>query len=138
MLSEAIARVLPELRAEAEARMTSRCTIRRTSGATTTNPDGFEVPAWTDVLIDVPFRLGGSGGASASRRVTIGESEVELAVRVGHFPADTEGLADSDLIEVTEGENAGVVLRIVEASWQDQATARRVPVVEVTRPEEWA
>jgi hypothetical protein len=138
MLHEAISRVLPELRAEAEARMTSRCTIRRNDGTTTTDPDGFEVPAWTDVLTDLPFRLGGSTRASNSRRVTIGETEVELAVRVGHFPASTEGLTDGDLIEVTEGENAGVVLRIIEASWQDQATARRVPVVEVTRPQEWA
>jgi hypothetical protein len=118
--------------------MTSRVTVRRTDGTSTTNPAGFEVRAWDDVHVDLPFRLGGSTGAAGSRRVTIGESEVELAVRVGHFPAGTVGLADGDLIEVTEGENAGVVLRIIEASWQDQATARRIPVVEVTRPQEWA
>ena len=117
--------------------MTSLCTIRRTDGGTTTNPDGFEVEAWTEVHTDLPLRLAGSRGDGGTRTVTIGETEVALAVRTAHFPADTEGLSDGDLIEVTEGENVGAVLRIVEASWQDQATARRVPVVEATRPEEW-
>jgi hypothetical protein len=52
-------------------------------------------------------------------------------------PADTSGLLDGDLVEMTGGENAGLVLRVLEVAFQDQATARRLPVVEVQRPEEW-
>lgn len=128
---------LPFLRSEAEARMTDRVAVMRKTGATTT-VDGLEVPEWATVYAASPFRLGGSNaGSSGTRTVTIGTTEMQLAVRVGHFPAATDLLADGDLIEVTAGENAGLVLQIVEADWQDQATARRVPVVSVQRPEEW-
>lgn len=136
-LQSAIDAELPYLRAEAEARMLSTATVRR-SGAMVV-VDGIESPGWADVVTDVPFRLGGADrGGAGTRTVTIGETEVQLAVRTGSFPAGTTGLQDGDLIEITAGENAGLVLRIVEAAWQDQATARRVPVVEEQRPEEWA
>jgi hypothetical protein len=138
-IQAAIDAELPYLRAEAEARMLSRVTIHHATGATTPNADGYDVPAWEVVASDVPFRLGGANaGSSGFRTVTIGTTEVQVAVRIGHFPADTTGLVDGDLIEVTSGENAGAVLRIVESAWQDQATARRVPVIAVQRPEEWA
>jgi hypothetical protein len=117
--------------------MASTATVRR-PGGTTTNAGGFKVDAWTDVHTDIPFRLGGKAQFSGeTRSVTVGDVELTLAVRVGHFAADTTGLADGDMIEVTGGENAGAFLRIVEASWQDQATARRVPVVEAQRPGGW-
>ncbi len=122
----------------AAARMSATCTIRRKTGAMTTGADGLEVPEWATVHADLPFRLGGANsGSSGTRTETIGGVEVQVATRVGHFPAGTE-LADSDHIEITAGENAGVVLRIVEAEGADQQTARRVPVVSVRRPEEWA
>lgn len=119
--------------------MTSQCKIRRATGHTTQDEDTLEeVPVWTVTHAQLPFRLGGSDrGASTTRTISIGDDEYQQAVRVGNLPASTDNLADGDLIEVTAGENAGRVLRIVEASWQDQATARRVPVVEVDRPEEW-
>lgn len=115
--------------------MTSRATVRRPSGAA---EGRFGATVWADVLTDVPFRLAGSvRGGSGSRTVRIGETEVEVATRVAHFPADTAGLRDGDLIDVTAGECAGLVLRVVEASWTDQQTALRVPVVEDQRPAEW-
>lgn len=124
-------------RAMAEARMLSEAVVMRKTGDMVTDPDGFKSPEWATVLTS-PFRLGGAdAGSSGSRTVTIGGAELNLALRTGHFPHDTVGLADGDLIEILAGENAGLVLRIVEATWQDQATARRVPVVEAQRPEEW-
>lgn len=116
-----------------------RATVRRKSGSTTV--DGMEVPTWTTVASGVPFRVS-AGNASlstpgATRRQVVGNVETMLASRVGHFPASFTDLADNDLIEVTAGENTGLVLRVVEATWLDQSTARRVPVVEVQRPEEW-
>jgi hypothetical protein len=124
-------------RARAESRMTSRARIRRIDPANPTTVDGIETDGWADVHTDLPMRLGGSSGAAGTRTVTIGETEVQVAVRVASFPADTTGLRDGDVVEVTEGESAGVFARIVEAGWQDQATARRVPVVETQRPEGW-
>ncbi|QSR28888.1 Hypothetical protein CFH99_0060 [Nocardioides aromaticivorans] len=124
-------------RLAAESRMTSRCTVRRKTGASAV-VDGFKVAAWAVVHADLPVRVGGaSRGANPARRDDLGSGEVEVAVRTAHFPYSTADLADSDYVEVTSGENAGLVVRIVEATWQDQATARRVPVVSVVRPEEW-
>lgn len=138
-LYAAIASELSGLRAEAESRMVSRATVRRRTGDTIVNPDGYEVEEWAIVHEGLACRLGGSErGGSSTRTVRVGDSEVQVAVRVAHFPADTSGLSDGDLVEITSGENAGVVLRLVESAWQDQATARRVPVVETTRPAEWA
>jgi hypothetical protein len=100
---------------------------------------GLEGSAWAAVYVDLPLRLAGTyRGDSPSRTLDIGGVEVEVAVRTAHLPHDADDLLDGDLIEVTAGENAGLVLRIVEAAWQDQATARRVPVVAVDRPEEWS
>lgn len=138
MLGHDLAAILPELRAQAESRMTSTALVRRVDPDNpTTDGNGFEVDGWAEVYAG-KFRLGGSErGGSAARKVNIGDVEVALAVRVAHFPADAAGLRDGDLIEVTSGDCAGVFLRVVEASFQDQATARRVPVIETDRPGGW-
>lgn len=118
----------------------SNATVRRKMGLTP--PDqitGEQTPIWAVVYADIPFRLGGErSGASGTRTITVGGLEMQVAVRFGSFPHDTDDLQDDDYIEITAGENAGLVLRIVEAEWQDQATARRVPVVSTGRPSEWA
>lgn len=140
ILQSAIAAELPFLRAEAEARMVSTAAVMRKTSLTAQNETtGLEAAVWATVYPDAPFRLGGSErGGSTSRTVTLAEGELQIAVRVGHFPADHDLLADGDLIEITSGENEGLVLRVIEAEWQDQATARRVPVVTEQRPSEWA
>lgn len=118
--------------------MTSRAAVMRPTGDTTT-VGGFEVTEWAAIHTDLPLRVGGSDrGGSGFRRLTVGESETQVAVRVASFPAGTDDIADGDLIEVTSGECVGLVLRILESTPQDQATARRVPVVEEQRPEEWS
>lgn len=117
--------------------MTSRATAKREGDPTTV--DGLEVPSWTVVVADLHGRLAGSsGGAAQTRTVTIGQTDVQLAVREWHCPASTTGLRDGDIIEVIAGDNAGVFLRVVESAFQDQATARRVPVVEIQEPEGWS
>jgi hypothetical protein len=138
-LQAAIAAALPDLRVEAEARMTSTVTIhRRGIRDAQDEASGLEGDVWTSVATAVPFRLGGADrGGSGSRTLTIGGVETTVAVRVGSLPTTQTDLADGDLLEVTAGENSGVVLHVVEATWQDQATARRVPVFEVQRPPEW-
>lgn len=119
--------------------MVSTVDVRRKTGATTTNADGYKVPEWETVHAGIPFRSdGGSSSNGGSRTVTIGDVSFEQATGVGHFPASTSDLADDDLIDVTGGEWAGDVFRIVAAIRYDQKTARRVPIVEADRPEEWA
>lgn len=126
-------------RAAAEARMLSRCTIRRKTDATTTDGDGNEVPVWATTYTAHPLRLvSESTGSTQSRRVETAGVQFELAVRTAHLPASTSDLRDGDLIDVTSGDNAGMVLRVIEADWADQTTARRVPVVATQRPTEWS
>lgn len=119
--------------------MTSTATIYRKTGQTEQDETtGLEVPVWTVVYTDLPFRLGGSdSGDSASRREDIGGVEVQTAVRIGHLPVAIDDLSDGDFIDVLTGENAGTAWRIVEAAFKDQATARRVPLLAEDRPEEW-
>lgn len=136
-LNDAISEELPFLRAEAESRMTSTCTVWRTTGRTEQDEStGLESPVW-EIVYTGPMRLGGSRNAATTRTESIGGVEVQRALRVAHFPASADTLADGDLVDITAGENAGTVLRIVEADWQDQATARRYPVESTERPEEW-
>ena len=54
--------------------MTSRVDIRRTTGDSTPGTDGYDVPGWTTVRYDVPFRLAGSrSGDGGSRSVAVGD-----------------------------------------------------------------
>lgn len=130
---------LPGLRQIAESRMSSRCAVMRKTGETT--PDeatGSDVPTWATVYPSAPFRLGGANqGSTGSRVVDVPGGELALALRVGHFPDDHRLLEDGDWVDVVEGESAGLVFRIVEASPKDQQTAMRVQLVEERRPEEW-
>jgi hypothetical protein len=128
---------LEQFRAAAESRMLSRATVRRKTGATTTNVDGFEVPAWSSRYTSIPCRIAGaSRSESPTRSLNVGGAEVQVSTRVAHLPHGTV-LRDGDLIEITTGELVGSVWRVVEADAADQQTARRVPVIATERPEEW-
>lgn len=123
-------------RAAALARMLSRATVRRKTGATTTDASGRKVPVWEVAHTDLPCRITGmTRGQSPSRTLDIGGAQVQVAIRTAHLPHDTTNLRDGDLLEVV-GESAGVY-QIVEADTSDQQTARRVPIVATQRPKEW-
>lgn len=125
-------------RAAAERRMTSTCTVMRPTGDTTTAANGLEVPEWATVYTDLSVRLAGaSKGASSSLPITVGSVEVRAARREASFPHDATDLQDRDLVVMTSGDSDGLVLRILEADWADQQTARRVPVEATRRPAEW-
>lgn len=114
--------------------MLSTATVRRKGAEVPQDEDtGLEGSAWADVHTDIRMRLVGGD----TRRVTIGGVEFQQATARADFPHDTTDLADGDLIDVTAGEWAGAVFEIVEAVKGDQRTARRVPVREAERPEEW-
>lgn len=139
MLADDIAWALPQLRAEAEARMTSRVTIYRKSGRQAQNEStGEQSPEWVPVHTDLPFRLDFSSSSDGgSRRIEVAGVEYETATALGHFPAATADLQDGDYIDITAGECAGDVFSIVAAVRADQKTARRLPITEESRPDEW-
>ncbi|WP_370290245.1 DUF6093 family protein [Nocardioides sp.] len=118
-------------RAAALARMTSRATIHRPGGFA--EVEGFKVKAWAIVATDVPVRLRSRGASSAS---SIGTVSTEVARSEAHLPIGTD-LRDGDLLEVTAGEHVGRVVRVVDSETGDQATALRVRVETVPRPQEW-
>lgn len=118
--------------------MTSRCTIRRKTGNTVIDDENQEVDEWATVYADLPVRIASSPSSARSRTQTPGEAEVERATPRADFPASTSDLRDNDYVEITAGENTGRILRIIEADWSDQATARRCPVEATERPTEWS
>lgn len=122
----------------AEARMTSRCTIRRQTGNMVLDADNQQVPEWEVIYTDLPCRIASSPSAARSRTQRPGEAELERATPRLDFPASTSDLADNDHVEIDSGENAGRVYRLIESDWTDQATARRIPVMAVERPTEWS
>lgn len=131
---------LAEHRADALERMTSTGRVRRSTGRKAQNPDtGREEPVWATPHESLPARLrtNRSGDGAATQATEGGVVEVR-GRRELHLPHDTRDLRDGDLFEILAGEWAGSVWRITDASpGGDQATARRLPVVETSRPAEW-
>lgn len=127
---------LADLRAIAESSLWSRADVRRKGPLQTV--DGLKVPTWTEVLVDVAFKLAdATGGRGQSRTVTIGNTQVEVAVRVGKFTADTEGIRDGDVVEITAGDNAGRFVQVVDSLGKDQQAALRLPVIQISKPDGW-
>lgn len=121
-----------------DVRMPSTCTIRRKTDNMVIDADNQQVPEWIVVHTDLPCRLATSRGAIKSRTQTPGDAELERAAPDLHVPALTSNLANNDVAEITTGENTGEVARLLETSGTDQATARRIPVEAIERPQEWS
>lgn len=106
--------------------MTSTCTIRRAgTGDPVYGPDGDQVVP-QGVVYSGPCRV----GAGSVRQLTVGNTQSEQATRTLHLPADTTGLKDADTATIDSGETAGLTLRLLEVTWQDQATALRIACTE--------
>lgn len=135
-LAPAIERVLPQLRAEANARMTSRAHILRATGNLTQDAEGFDVPEYATIYADLPCRID-SGGSSdgGSSGVNIDGITYEEATGTGHFPYPSELINADDLVLVTSGEWPDACYRIVVATHYDQKTARRLPIEREPIPE---
>lgn len=142
MLGQDLLGPLAELRAHAESRMgvaagASECTVRRDVGLGEQQPDGSQPREWEVIHSQLPCRLSTGTGSNSSRTVTAAGGDVEVPVRTCSVPWNTQNLRDGDLIEITAGESAGQVLRIVESAAADHKTALRLPVIGAQRPEEW-
>jgi hypothetical protein len=124
--------VLARGRTAALARMDSEVIARRKTGSSTI-VNGVKVPEWEVVHAALPYRHVPKG----SRPVTIGGAEFSEATARGDVPHDTTDVRDDDHYEITSGEWAGTVVKVIEAVKGDQRTARQLPVKEVPRPSEW-
>lgn len=123
-------------RRAAVARMTSRADILRPTGDLTTNAEGFEVPEYEVIYMDLPCRIdtgGNSNGGSAG--VDVGGVTYEEATGVAHFPHPSELLANDDIVLITSGDWPDDCYRIVAAIRYDQKTARRLPIAQEPKPE---
>lgn len=134
MLGYTIGEALPDLRAEAESRMTSTCTIRERSTGTTTNPD-------TGAVVDVPgavvyagvCRLRPATLQAQSREIGGGEvfvSDVMLSV-----PVSVTGIGKGMAVTVDSSPDdalVGMRLEIQDVSRGDALTTRRVWCLEVS------
>lgn len=127
-------------RAAAVARMTSTCTIRRKTAATTIDPvTGFKVPVWVDVYVDLPCRIdwqdaGAGGYLSASIG---GEVEVTRSRRVLKAPHDTRDARDHDVAKITSGDCDGLFFAMPKVAFADQKKQQEIPITETQRPDGW-
>lgn len=109
--------------------------IRRRLPDPVRNPtSGLLEDGWDVVHSELPGRL---DGAEQSRTETVGNVSTEQSVTLLHLPWNTFDLLDGDLYEITAGDWAGHVVRILETPRRDQKTARRLPVVDEEKPREW-
>lgn len=129
--------VLDAGRRAAQARMTSRATVKREGGPPVI-VDGLEVPGWTILLSMLPCWVDNNGPSSGTRAVTVGQTEVQVASRVLKTPHDTTGLRDGDVVQIQGGACDGRFFRIVEATIADQKKQQELPIVEVQQPEGWS
>ena len=118
----------------AESRMASTGTAYRRNGYTA-DANRLQVPAW-EVVYTGKCRIASGRGPTSSTPETTADLDIARSSMVGHFPHATE-LRDGDLIDVTAGESAGLVFRVVEADQGDQRTACRVRLIQTERPAEW-
>lgn len=115
--------------------MTATALVKRPGGKTT-GPDGFEVDGWTEVYAGLPCWV--DNGGTGTRTVSVGDVEVQTAVRVLKVPHDATSLRDGDVAQIVGGACGGRFFRVVEATFADQKKQQELPVVEVQAPEGWA
>lgn len=121
--------------------MTSRANVHRISGSSGQDEGtGLQGVTWETVHADIPFRLKAPGNTASVGNIrleTVGGIEISQALGQGYMPVAINDLLDNDVIEVTVGEWAGTVWRVLEATVGDQLTSRRVPMLQIDRPQEW-
>lgn len=64
------------------------------------------------------------------RRLDVGGTQTEQATRTLKLPAGTVGPRDADFATIDSGDCAGLILRLLEVTPKDYATALRISCVE--------
>ena len=136
MLADDIARVLPELRREAEARMLDTAEIRRKTGNMTQDPDtGSETPEYAAAFTTACRVSAGRG--LAVRDAEVGGRTIAEATRELHIPVDSPEVLPDDIAVITavhatsDPTLLNATLTFAGAAPGSQTTARRLQVDEV-------
>ena len=136
MLADDIARVLPELRREAEARMLDTAEIRRKTGNMTQDPDtGSETPEYAAVFTTACRVSVGRG--LAVRDAEVGGRTIAETTREFHIPVDSpEVLPDDVAVMLTVHATSdptleGATLTFAGSAPGSQTTTRRLQVEEI-------
>lgn len=137
-LQSSVERALPELRAEAEARMTSTCIIRTPGTPVRNNETGVHEPGEPVEVYSGKCRLrwphpapqDGNSGQTAWAVDRIGTLSI---------PIDSPAVPDGALVEITSNPHdpsvVGMELTVLMPQGQTHGTARRLPVQIATRDE---
>lgn len=137
-LASAIAAALPQLRAEAEARMTSTCTATTPGEPVWDDVAGEYTPGPVTTLYTGPCRL--RMGNPAPQNADAGETTWAVDRGVLSLPisdATSADVVDGALVTITANPNdpavVGLELTVLAGHFQTDSTARRLPVQVVTR-----
>lgn len=128
-----LASVVNRGRAQAEARMDSRCRIKYRTGQSMM-VDGVEQPVYANRATNVPCRVHPIDAAGQNTTpAAVAGVRILRAISVPH---DTVEVFPGDLVELTtigpltEAALAGKAFRVVDPAYSSQATARKLQVEE--------
>lgn len=128
---------LPALRAQAESLMKDTCTVRRATGATTTDPVTLEeVPVFAVVLTGLMCKIKSVTAQDIDAHVP-GQTVVKSSLE-WHVPVATVGVKVNDVVTIDTVDSVvgdpdlvGRKFRVSGPFVRSYATARRFPVEEV-------
>jgi hypothetical protein len=132
-LAADVLRILPELRAQAEALMVDECRITA-PGETVTDPDTGEVTNERTVVYEGRCKVQSREGAATNPEA--GEHSFTVVSRQVHIPVNAADVRDGFEVEITgsllNAFTVGKVYRIEGWTPDSFDTAFRLPVVEIT------
>ncbi len=135
-VQEAIAEALPELRAQAEARMVDTCRVTTSGDATWDEGSGSHLPSEPVVIYEGPCRLRNTFGAPYT--ADAGETVWAVDMCTVSVPVDgTAGISNGHDVEILSCPNdpgmVGLRLVVQAPHFQTDSTARRLSCQMVTR-----
>jgi len=124
--------VLARGRAAAIALMVDACTIQHVTGSTTNTTTGQVTPTYSTVYTGACKIQGGQSDSGQD----VGEAHLAVLSLTVHVPISVTGVVETDVVTITacvnDPELVGRVFRVLGPVHKSYATARRLPVIEVT------
>ncbi len=126
------ASVLARGRTAAAALMVDACTIQHVTGSSTNTTTGVVTPTYATIYTG-PCKVQG-GQADSGQEV--GDAHLAVLSLTVHVPISVVGVVEADVVTITASVNdpelVGRVFRVLGPVHKSYATARRLPVLEVT------
>lgn len=132
LLGEAIAQVMPDLRAQAESLMTDRCVIDRLTGSHYDPATRTQVDDWQQVYAG-QCRIRPVAGAPAAGLTELAGQEINSQAHLGTLPITVTGVQAGDRVTVTDSDDQGQIghqYPILAVSGGSHGVARRFVATE--------